>query len=71
MMRDMEEKGYVDSYKGTVSRGPKRRMYRLTPNGKIQLSRWIEDLKKTRDEINRLVALYRKQVMTSGHGSET
>lgn len=65
IMRDMQEKGFVDSYEGAVSRGPRRRMYTLTPKGKIQLSRWVEELKKTRDEINRLVAAYRKQVMAS------
>ena len=62
IMREMEENGLVESYEGTVSRGPRRRMYSLTVEGKKQLSRWIDDLKQTRDEINHLLAVFKKQV---------
>lgn len=62
IMREMEENGLVESYEGTVSRGPRRRMYSLTLEGKKQLSRWIEDLKKTRDEINHLLSIFKKRV---------
>ncbi len=62
IMREMEENGFVESYEGTVSRGPRRRMYSLTLEGKKQFSRWIEDLKRSRDEIDHLLAIFKKQV---------
>ena len=61
IMREMEGSGWVESYEGTVSRGPRRRMYHLTLEGKRQLARWMEDLQKTKDEINNLLAVYRQQ----------
>jgi DNA-binding PadR family transcriptional regulator len=62
IMRDMETNGLVSSYEGTVSRGPKRRMYNLTEQGRNQLSSWITDLQKTRDEIDHLLTVYQKQM---------
>ncbi len=56
ILRDMETQGFVVSYDGEASRGPKRRMYRLTPDGRKQLALWIEDLVRSRDEIDRLLA---------------
>ncbi len=61
IMREMEANGWVSSYEGTVSRGPRRRMYSLTLEGKEQLARWIVDLQKTKDEINNLLTVYRQQ----------
>ena len=61
VMRDMESEGWVDSYEGTVSRGPKRRVYRLNPEGKKRMERWISDLQKARDEIDNLLAVYSRQ----------
>ena len=61
IMRDMEANGLVSSYEGTVSRGPKRRMYSLTDKGKKQLNSWITELAKTRDEINHLLTIYHHQ----------
>ena len=70
IMRDMEENGFVDSYEGTVSRGPRRRMYNLTPEGIKQLARWVNDLQKARDEIDCLLEVYetedRKQKTEGG-----
>jgi len=63
IMRDMERNGWVTSYEGAVSRGPKRRMYSLTEEGERQLVSWVDDLKKTRDEIDNLLNLYNKQVI--------
>jgi DNA-binding PadR family transcriptional regulator len=58
----MEEDGLVVSYEGAFSHDPKRRMYSLTNEGKQQLSLWVEDLKRSRDEIDHLLAIYTKQV---------
>ena len=61
IMRDMEGNGWVKSYEGTVSRGPRRRMYNLTLKGKKQLAHWMSDLQKTKDEINTLLKAYKQQ----------
>lgn len=61
IMREMESNGWVNSYEGTVSRGPRRRMYSLTLEGKEQLSRWMIDLQKTKDEIDNLLTVFRQQ----------
>ncbi len=57
ILRNMEAQGFVVSYDGEASRGPKRRMYRLTPDGREQLALWIEDLVCSRDEIDRLLVV--------------
>jgi len=61
IMREMEGNGWVTSYDGTVSRGPRRRMYSLTGEGKKQLAQWMNDLQRTKDEINHLLTAYRQQ----------
>ena len=61
IMREMEGNGWVESYEGTISRGPRRRMYNLTLEGKTQLAHWIDDLQRTKDEINNLLTAYRQQ----------
>ena len=58
MLREMEANGFVSSYEGEDSRGPRRRMYTLTAEGKQQLSRWVEDLARSKQEIDRLLAAY-------------
>lgn len=61
LMKEMELNGFVNSYEGDTSRGPKRKMYRLTEEGRLQLERWVLDLKRSREEIDRLLAEYDKQ----------
>lgn len=56
IMHDMENKGLVRSYEGSISRGPKRRVYSITGLGKKQLVCWIDELKQTRSEIDYLLA---------------
>src|SRR6056297_2156101 len=58
LMRDMEENNYVRSYEGTESRGPKRKMYSITIEGKRILEHWVEDLQRTCSEIDNLVHIY-------------
>ncbi|MBL4902075.1 MAG: helix-turn-helix transcriptional regulator [Desulfocapsa sp.] len=65
IMRNMEGSGWVTSYDGTVSRGPRRRMYSLTEEGKKQLAQWMSDLQRTKDEINHLLTAYRQQTTES------
>ena len=55
-LRDMEEEGLVDSRWGEESLGPRRRVYTLTGDGDDVVSAWVEDLEKTRDEIDRLLS---------------
>ncbi len=60
LMRDMEENNYVRSYEGTESRGPKRKMYSITTEGKKILEHWVEDLQRTGKEIDNLVDIYKE-----------
>lgn len=62
IMRGMEQSGWVVSYEGSVSHGPRRRIYRLTQSGKKQLAHWIEDIKQSRAEIDHLLAMYERQM---------
>lgn len=64
MMREMEHSGLVASYDGETSRGPRRRVYRLTTAGRQQLEQWIAELEQTRDEINQLLAAYARSHST-------
>lgn len=58
-LREMEEAGWVQSnWDAEESQGPKRRVYRLMQEGKRQLSLWISDLRRTREEIDRLLKAY-------------
>ncbi|WP_163337488.1 PadR family transcriptional regulator [Desulfopila sp. IMCC35008] len=61
LMKDMEVNGFVNSYEGDTSRGPRRKMYHLTEEGRLQLERWVVDLKRSREEIDRLLAAHDKQ----------
>ena len=65
LMRDMEDNGYVTSYEGEESHGPRRKMYALTEEGKAILRQWIKDLERTRGEIDRLLKLYLNMVPSS------
>jgi PadR family transcriptional regulator len=58
MMRDMEENALVQSYEGTESRGPRRRMYTITSLGRQQLGEWIRELSQTKGEIENLLSNY-------------
>ena len=61
ILREMESTGLVSSYEGEESLGPRRRMYRLTAEGKNQLALWVEDLKRSREEIDLLLTAYKRQ----------
>lgn len=61
LMKDMEENGYVSSYEGDVSRGPRRKMYKMTEEGRSQLEYWIRDLERSRKEIELLLDAYKRR----------
>ena len=59
MLRDMEDKGWVNStWDEEQSLGPPRRVYRITDVGEEVLAAWIQDLDETRKMLNRLVSRY-------------
>ena len=57
-LREMETAGWVDSHWDDDSQGPRRRVYSLVHEGKQQLALWVEDLRQTREEIDRLLKAY-------------
>ncbi|MCK4900634.1 MAG: helix-turn-helix transcriptional regulator [Anaerolineales bacterium] len=61
-LRDMEENGWVISRWGEESQGPQRRVYQISPEGEVRLGEWIADLRKTRDEIDRLLNAYEQYI---------
>lgn len=59
-LRDMEAAGLVTSKWGDESLGPQRRVYRITEEGEQALAQWVTDLRRTRQEIDNLLAEYTK-----------
>ena len=57
-LREMEEMGMVESRWDEESQGPRRRVYTLLPEGEGHLSLRVEDLRRTRDEIDHLLEMY-------------
>jgi PadR family transcriptional regulator, regulatory protein PadR len=58
VLREMEQAGWVSSEWDTAGSGPSRRVYRVTHDGEEYLGWWIEDLRRTRDEIDDLITAY-------------
>jgi len=58
LLREMEAQGWVASEWDTTGSGPPRRVYHVTSDGDAYLRWWIEDLRRTRDEIGRFIAAY-------------
>jgi DNA-binding PadR family transcriptional regulator len=61
-LREMESSGWVDSYQGEKSRGPRRRVYQITELGRQHLEIWIEDLRRTKREIELLIEAFERDV---------
>jgi poly-beta-hydroxybutyrate-responsive repressor len=59
-LREMEAVGLVTSEWGEESQGPQRRVYRITQEGEQYLAQWVADLRRTRQEIDYLLATYEK-----------
>lgn len=66
VLREMEEDGWVTSQWDTAGSGPPRRVYRVTLQGGEYLRWWIADLRQTRDELDRFVAMYAQQETQRG-----
>ena len=58
VLRELETVDLVSSEWDTNSLGPQRRVYEITPEGKKHLAEWIQDLHRTRKEIEALEAAY-------------
>jgi PadR family transcriptional regulator PadR len=58
-LREMEQAGWIRSdWDEEESQGPRRRVYQLVTEGQAQLEFWMEDLHRTRDEINHLLEAF-------------
>jgi DNA-binding PadR family transcriptional regulator len=57
-LREMETASLVISEWGDESLGPQRRVYSITQEGEKTLAQWIADLRRTRQEIDTLLAAY-------------
>jgi poly-beta-hydroxybutyrate-responsive repressor len=57
-LREMEEAGLVQSRWDEDSQGPRRRVYALVSEGEAYLAARVEDLRRTRDEIDRVILAY-------------
>jgi PadR family transcriptional regulator PadR len=67
-LRDMQEKRWVTStWDEEQTRGPPRRVYRLTALGDEVLARHTQDLQRARGMIDRLLVAYRRH-MQDGEG---
>jgi PadR family transcriptional regulator PadR len=61
-LREMEAAGWIQSkWDEEDTQGPKRRVYALEREGYQQLEWWIQDLRRTRQEIDRLLDAFEKQ----------
>jgi DNA-binding PadR family transcriptional regulator len=69
-LREMEELGWIVSYEGERSRGPQRRVYRLTGEGERHLAIWISDLRRAKREIELLLEAYEQHVKAHHGASE-
>jgi PadR family transcriptional regulator PadR len=71
-LRDMEVGGLVVSRWGEESLGPQRRVYRITPGGELYLTQWAADLRRTRQQIDGLLAACEQTARSrGGQGGET
>lgn len=65
-LREMETVGWVQSKPDDRSLGPPRRVLSLTAEGERQLASWIEDLRRTQEEIDRLLEAYGENMPEEG-----
>jgi len=66
-LRDMEAASLVASEWADESLGPQRRVYRISEEGEQALAQWVADLRRTRQEIDQLLAAY-ESVSQLGEG---
>lgn len=61
-LREMEEAGWVASSWDAESQGPRRRVYRILPEGRTYLAERMTDLRQTRSQIDRLLQVYVEEI---------
>jgi DNA-binding PadR family transcriptional regulator len=66
-LREMEERGFVDSAWDTEGAGPPRRVYQLTAQGHEYLAWWITGLRETREVVDRFLEAYDKHMELEDH----
>jgi PadR family transcriptional regulator PadR len=59
-LREMESGGWVISRWDDDSQGPRRKVYQITQEGEDYLQLWVADLRRTRQEIDALIAAYQQ-----------
>ena len=69
-LRVMEADGLVGSTWGDESLGPQRRVYHITGMGEQYLAQWIADLRRTRQEIDKVLAAYERVKQSGGSAGE-
>ena len=62
VLREMEGTNLVTSEWKDESLGPQRRVYRITEEGESALTQWVTELRRTRQDIDHLLAAYDKVV---------
>ena len=65
-LRDMEEMAWIQARLDEDSQGPPRRVYALSKEGEIQLAAWMQDLRRTKDDIQRLLQVYENESSDAG-----
>lgn len=65
-LRTMEARGFVEASWDLSDRGPAKRLYTLTPDGRRCLSRWILTLTHYREAIGGLLAMAKGASRGSG-----
>jgi len=60
-LREMEAEGWLDSRWEEAGDGPRRRMYSVTEAGMAQLKWFIEELRRTRNDLDRVITAYEEE----------
>lgn len=55
LLKNMEKRGFVTSAWELAASGPAKRRYRLTPDGRACLERWVGTLRTYRDAVSDLL----------------
>lgn|GEM_PF-201808 len=69
-LRKMEKEELVTSLWEEGGPGPKRRVYKITQNGKKELKQWIQILKARRSRIERVIGRYENLILNIGLENE-
>ena len=67
-LRDMEDRGLIDSHWDEESKGPRRRVYRINQTGLECLQAWMNGLQDVRDRIGGLINHYQSLADEVGEG---